>query len=96
VLDIYKHVSQIKFSREAVEFMLYFMRMNQCVKSPDKSKLTLNIKLSEHCKGCHLIGLDGGICGNVYAPSERTIDNWRSLAQAFTLFRVSRVVENQK
>jgi hypothetical protein len=90
VLEIYKFVQKIKMGSRVEDFMLYFMRMNQCPKSPEGTKLSVNFNKEEYCAGCHCRLFDEEICCDVFAPPERTIGNWSSLAQAFALYRVTK------
>jgi hypothetical protein len=86
VLELHRQVEEVEINPMATEFFLYFSRMNQCVKSPEKTKLSVNFSL-EYCKGCHLKALDAEICSSVFAPPERTIIHWKDLSQAFALYR---------
>jgi MoxR-like ATPase len=95
VLEVYEIVKKVPLSPLAEEFIAYFMRMNQCIKSPEGTKLTVTGIGGEFCKGCSAFAPDKGICGNVYAPSERTIANWISLSKAFALYRAYKLNERE-
>jgi hypothetical protein len=90
VLKLYEFVQKVRVGLRAEDFLLYFMRMNQCVKSPEGTKLSVNLDKAELCGGCHCRRWDGEICCDVSAPPERTIGDWRALSQAFAFYRVAR------
>jgi MoxR-like ATPase len=95
ILELYEIVKKVSLSPLAEEFISYFMRMNQCIKSPEGTKLTVTGIGGEFCKGCSALALDKGICANVYAPSERTIANWIRLSKAFALYRAYKLNEEE-
>jgi MoxR-like ATPase len=87
ILELYELTLQVPLNPFAEEFVAYFMRMNQCIKSPEGIKLTVTGVGGEFCKGCSALPPDKEICGNIYAPSERTVANWILLSKAFALYR---------
>ncbi len=89
ILAVYKSLEKVKISPIVEEFVLYFMRMNQCIKSPEGTKSSVYFT-QEYCKGCHLLPIDNEICGNIFAPPERAIINWITLARTFALYRASK------
>lgn len=88
VLKLYQEVKKIPLSDIATEFLLYLTRVNQCIKSPEGTKLSINSNVKDFCKGCSAFAPDKGICGNVYAPSERTILNLVNFSKSIAMYRV--------
>lgn len=87
VLAAVKDIRQVPLSAPAEEFLLYLQRMNQCVKTPNKTKLEVENFSPEYCKGCHLSKGQNNICGSVYAPSDRSIIALQNLARGFAFYR---------
>jgi MoxR-like ATPase len=87
ILELYELTLQVPLNPLSEEFVAYFMRMNQCIKSPEGTKLTVTGIGGEFCKGCSAFAPDKEICCNVYAPSERAVANWILLSKAFALYR---------
>jgi MoxR-like ATPase len=78
-------------------FLTYLEHMDNCYRSPEGTKLSLtNFSPEETCVGCHAFAKNKGICGNVNAPGERTIDNLETAARAFAAYRIYRLPDTAK
>lgn len=80
-------VQGIAIGPEAEEFMLYLLRMNQCTKTPNHTKLEIDNFSPEYCKGCRLSSEKNNLCGSVYAPSNRSKIALQNLGRSFALAR---------
>jgi len=96
VLKLYELTTKIPISNTALEFLLYFSRANQCIKSPSLTKLTIENLDSEFCKGCKAYALNMEICGNIQAPSVRTLSNWIRFARAIAMLRTYKIYKYSK
>lgn len=96
VIEFYEKINQVPLEATAEEFIMYLTRLNQCTKSPEKSKLTIENFSMDYCKGCRHIVKDNGICGNVFAPSERSIIALSGLAKGFAIIRYAKAQDKTK
>lgn len=87
LLKVAVGVREVPLTGPANEFIIYLQRMNQCVKTPNKTKLEVENFSPEYCKGCHLSKGNDNICGSVYAPSDRSVIALRNLSKGFALYR---------
>lgn len=87
LLYVMKAIREIPLTSTADEFLVYLQRMNQCVKTPNNTKLEVENFSPEYCKGCHLAKDCNNICGSVYAPSDRSIIALQSMAKGLALYR---------
>ena len=83
---LYKKVNDIPISDSSIRFGIYLGRLDNCYKSHDGSKTSIDNFSPELCDGCKAIKEDLGICGNLHTPSDRTTLNLFSFAKAFAAY----------
>ena len=85
-------VRSIEFETDLSEFLNFLGEMNNCYKAPEGTKAKIEgFSPETTCTGCVADAINNKICGNVYAPSERTLLNLKTMIKAFAAFRLSKV-----
>ncbi len=86
VVDLYQHISSIPLSAMTSEFLVYLSGLSNCIKSSTGAKEGIAFTL-DLCKGCHHAAAENNICGNVYAPTNRSLINLQSVGKAVAAVR---------
>ena len=84
---LYKKANEIPINDSAIRFGIYLGRLDNCYKSHNGSKTSIDNFSPELCEGCKAIKEDLNICGNVHSPSDRTTLNLFNFAKAFAAYR---------
>ncbi len=95
VLELYQIIKKIELDGVSKSLMRYLSRMSNCIKSKTKNKEDIEFS-QELCKGCHPSREFYNICGNVFAPTNRTRINLKKMGQAFALLRAYKIAEKLK
>jgi len=93
--DLFLEARNIPMDTVATEFWIAMANKDQCYKSPGGTKVSVdsfNINSDKFCVGCHASAVYDNVCGAVFAPSVRALDDLKGLAQAFVM--VTRSEEN--
>ncbi len=86
VMRLHQRLVEIPLGGLSAEFLVYISGMSNCIKSPTGSKEGIEFKL-DLCKGCHHAAFCNNICGNVYAPTNRSLINLETVAKGIAAVR---------
>lgn len=86
--DLFLETRSIPMDTVATEFWLAVANKDQCYMSPSGTKASVDsfdINSQRFCVGCHASAVYDNVCGAVFAPSIRALDDLKGLAQAFVI-----------
>lgn len=86
VVDLYQRIRSVPLSSMTSEFLVYLSGLSNCIKSSTGAKEGIAFTL-DLCKGCHHAAAENNICGNVYAPTNRSLINLQSVGKAVAAVR---------
>ncbi len=92
VLDLYKSISDIPLAPATVQFIVYLSGLSNCIKSLTGSKEGIAFTL-DMCKGCKHAATKENMCGNVYAPTNRSLINIQNVAKGVAALRAYKVLQ---
>lgn len=83
---LYTEARRIEVDPIATEFLLALSNKDQCYKSPEGTKASLDsMNYSELCRGCGAAAVYKNVCGAISAPSIRAIEDLKDLSKTYVL-----------
>lgn len=96
LFNLHDKIKDVKLSQTLEAFLIYLGNLNNCYVSPEGTKARIeNFSPQDTCTGCHASATSKSICGNVYAPSNRTKKNLEMMTKAFAAYRKFRNPESE-
>jgi MoxR-like ATPase len=94
VFNLFNNVSDVPLSAMASEFLVYLSGLSNCIKSSTGSKEGIAFTL-DTCKGCKHAAYKNNVCGNIYAPTNRSLLNLQAVAKGVASVRAYKVLAKQ-
>lgn len=95
VIRIRKAVEDFPLHPRAQLFLNYLSGLSYCVRAPRGNKESIALS-PEVCEGCHHHAAFYNLCGNIMAPSARSLLRLQQVARAFAFFRCWKKADSEK
>ena len=73
------------------ELFVYMTKMNNCIRSPEGTKMSIETFNEQYCSGCHANAQYHEACANFHAPSPRVLRDLMAFSKAFAAYRMHKL-----